>query len=414
MASSTDNKPSVFNAAWWKGASWLAFLCVLFVILIVIYLVTHNRDHFGYEYVSLNTEQQKNFTDLVDIYSDDDSPTSVLLRDTTDVCGTGKTGAKPKYDKAVAIRTQKAGMIEAFLSTTFKGDVRDTSNREKSGNSTILADQLREIDPTLRELNNKDVIAFILGKKFKVDSFFWLAGTSMYWETIFWSLFGVFTSLIYYVSLANQLSLKNKGDDDIGPFDTSEISAQVAKMFYAPAVTLVFVLGYSFVSGQNKDAVDISVNHGLILFAFVAGFYSGRLMKLLDKLKNSFLPDSSDGPSKDDKPAGSNGDIAVTLKLSDAVANGPDGPGLLKAGLKTATVTLVPNGSAAAITLDKPTEDQGVVFKAGKVPFGKYMVQAVYTYGNEPTVLNLVASQDIQVAADALTFTLVLEQIKTG
>jgi hypothetical protein len=426
MQSSTDNKQSMFDASWWKGASWLIVLCTLQLITIGVYLLTHSSRHFGYEYVALNTDQQKAFTDLVNIYTDDDKPTSILVRDSAEEAAkpapdnkTAKdTTKKMLCQKARAVRIQKAGMIKDFLKSTLSGDVKESSGKKAEPKKpTILDDQINELDPVLKELNTKDVISFILKKKFKVDSYFWLAGTSMYWEAIFWSLFGVLTSLIYYVSLANQLALKNKEDDDIGPFDTSEIGSQVAKMFYAPAVTLVLVIGYNYFSDKSQSAIDISFNHGLILFSFMAGFYSGRLMKLLDKLKNSILPDSSDGPSTGDgnTTAAGSGDITITLKLADTMANSPDAPGIIEAGFNTATVTLEPaDGRGKTITLDKPTEDQGSGFAAAKVPFGKYTAKASLAFDNKQTVINLSASQDIEVTAAALAFTVPLSQEKTN
>jgi hypothetical protein len=220
--------------------------------------------------------------------------TTVQHKDTTKKAGIksdkSKSDVPPKSPKpekpagcsTVVMRSHRAEQIGLFLRNAFKLDADDE----------IFNAQLKDIRPTLMELNALDVIGFVSGYKFKVGSYFWLTGNNLYWEAVLWSLIGVFTSLIYYVSKANGVLLGGQPDDDIGPFDRSQISGQVAKMFYAPVVTAVVVLGFSLVLIQKQVGVDISVNHGLIIFSFIAGFYSGRLMKLLDKLKTAVFPDS--------------------------------------------------------------------------------------------------------------------------
>lgn len=398
---------SFFKADWWTGGSWLMVLCVLQVALITVYLICHGKKHTGYEYVQLNTDQLKTFNDLAGIYPDAQPPTTVLKK-SLEIDSPVNVYRKRVYDSTTNVREQRTGMIKKFLRTVYKSDEKDDQQ-----NQDRIDKELADINSSLMELNTRDVTTFVTSRKFKVDSYFWLAGAYMYWEAIFWSFFGVITSLIYYVSLANQLALKKKAGDDIGPFETSEISAQVAKMFYAPAITLVIVLGYNFFSGKNQGAVDISVNHGLILFAFLAGFYSGRLMKLLDGLKNLALPISSDGPSTrpGTTPTTGTGDIRVTLKLADSMANNPAAASITEGGFNTATVTLEPvEGKGDVITLDRPAEDQGSTFTGSKIPYGKYTVKARYAFDNRQSVINLTGSQDIEVSATSLAFTVPLSQ----
>jgi len=409
-----DGVNNFFVAEWWSGASWLLVLILLLLGTTGIYLGTHNKPHYGYEFVSLNVDQQKAFNDIVGVYTDGEKPTSMLVADTIEEAEQIPAPAThPRLDayrKAVSIRIKKAEVIDSFLTSTLQGDVKAGAGRNES---SILEQEVHRISPTLLELNTKDVTAFVFARKFKADSYFWLAGMKMYWEAIFWSLFGVLVSLIYYVSTANKLEQENKEDQDIGPFKTSEISGQVAKMFYAPAVTIVIVLGYSFFAGRSQTAIDISVNHGLILFAFTAGFYSGRLMKLLDKLKDAILPFSDNqSPAKD---SGGKGDVKVTPKLSDAVANSPEGPWIKEAGFNAATVTLEPTeGSGTPITLDKPANDKDAAFTGKQVPYGKYTVRVKYAYDDKQhAVINLTANQDIEVGEKSLAFTVELNK-ETG
>jgi hypothetical protein len=394
------------KAEWWSGASWLMTLCVIQLLVGIFYIYVHHI-HPGEQFVQLETDQTKTLNDLLSIYPDSQLPTS-LLKYTDSLKRAGiiekkVPGTIPPgiYDSIASLRKHRAAMVKQFLRTAYKGNLCDS--------------MLNEMDSTLLELNTRDAGTYITTKKFKVKSYFWLAGNLMYCEALLWSFIGVISSLIYYVSLANQLARKGTEDDDIGPFDTSEISAQVAKMFYAPAITLVLVIGYNYFSGKNEGMINISVNNGLILFAFIAGFYSGRLMKLLDSLKNLILPTASDAGSKKTDGAAATGvaDITVQVGLNNAVAASPDGPGIIEAGFNAATVTLEPAGKPGnSIPLNKPAEDQGGVFSGSKIPYGKYTLKARYAYKNQQTIINLAASQDIEISKSATAFTLVLDRVK--
>ena len=67
------------------------------------------------------------------------------------------------------------------------------------------------------------------------------------------------------------------------------------------------------------------MNTGLIVFSFIAGFFSARLMKFLDRLKELILPfggtNNQPAPTSDDI---SNSDITVQVQLLPELANSPD------------------------------------------------------------------------------------------
>jgi hypothetical protein len=390
----------IIRASWWSGPSWMLTLCFIQVLVCVFYVLIHLKEK-GSEYVQLEGDQVKTVNDLVSMYPDSQLPTSSLKQNTEKLKNDTTTAQYRLFDSVSKLRIQRNKMVKQFLQSVFK-----LENSEK---------QMADLDTTLIELNTKDAETYIAGKKFLAPSFFWLEGSRVYWEAILWSFIGVIVSLIYYVSLANQLTLQKAEDGDIGPFDNSEISGQVAKMFYAPTITLIVVLGYSYFSNNNKGMINISVNHGLIIFSFMAGFYSGRLMKLLDSVKNLILPTASNDNSKKDgdSATGNTVDIQVKLDLAQGVANGPNGPGITEAGFNTATVTLIPSGNpTGGIALKKPDDDQSGVFTGSKIPYGKYTIEAKYAYKNNQTILNLAASQPIEVSGGSKVFTVVLDLAK--
>ena len=229
-------------------------------------------------------------------------------------------------------------------------------------------------------------------------------------------------SLIYYVSLSNSQQAQDADEEsgDIGPFDPSQISGQVAKMFYAPICALVLVLGYNLLNSDNK-MTDISIGKGLLLFAFICGFFSGRVMKFIDRLKDLVLPVSSTSSTSGAASAGkTNGggtpatttaaDITVGLQLTPALAQSADGPDIIEGGFNTAVVTLQPTAGGTPITLEAPAEDQGANFTSKQVPFGNYTLQAAMTYKNATTVINLSASEAVEVSATSNSFQIPLDK----
>lgn len=120
---------------------------------------------------------------------------------------------------------------------------------------------------------------------FPVRSYFWLMGGWLYWEVIFWTWFGLIASLLFSVSEALRTNSKS--------FDQSEIWTHIAKFFYAPLCSIAIFLGLSLAITDQKvlDMVKFSPNQ--ILVAFILGFFSGRVVDLLQRIKNVILPDGS-------------------------------------------------------------------------------------------------------------------------
>lgn len=104
-------------------------------------------------------------------------------------------------------------------------------------------------------------------------------------------------------------------------------------MFYAPACTIVLVLGYQYLTDSNDNMIDISVNNGLIVFAFVSGFFSGRVMRFLDRLKELILPFGTATQTTITHTETGKADITVTLDLTEAVEKSQEGASISEAGL---------------------------------------------------------------------------------
>jgi hypothetical protein len=276
----------LFKATIWSGAGWLLALCVILTFVITSYFLLHLH-YKGTDHKKLDATELTNLDNVLAAYPDPS------LKGVTDT-----------IEKIATQRENRNQLIFNFLKNEFGCNIDSCC--------------LKQLDELLCGLNNKDAKLYLSNHDIIVNDFFWFVGPRTYLEVLMWALIGVLTSLIYYVSLANKTAvkrtkIKQAEDSDIivkqadtGMFDVSKISVQVAKMFYAPVCALVLVLGYNLLNTDSK-MTDISIGKGLILFSFICGFFSGRVIKFIDKLKELILPvsdEDGDTPSDPKTPTG--------------------------------------------------------------------------------------------------------------
>lgn len=362
------------QAKTWSGRSWLLMLCFLLSVVIIGYVVSHNIWK-GKQYVQLDKQQIL----LLNKYLNNDQNKS------------------SNSDSISFYRQQRDTYLIAYL----KSEMHQQLDQEEFTRTMDL----------ISEMNHESVIDFLAEKKFLVHSVFWLTGNKAYVEALLWSLMGVLVSLIYYVSIANTKSLHTAGTDDSGSFDPAEISGQVAKMFYAPTCTIVLILGYQYLIDTNNSMIDISVNNGLIVFSFISGFFSGRVMRFLDRLKELVLPFGTSSQPTTTQSVQS-GDIEVTLDLSDSVSKSEYGPSLAEAGFNASIVSLVPQKGGDVISLINPAEDQADTFFGKNIPYGTYQLQAILSHKlDDDTIINLQAQKEIEIKSVQEKISVTLEKV---
>jgi hypothetical protein len=133
---------------------------------------------------------------------------------------------------------------------------------------------------SLVDKNSLDHLIVILPTyPFEVKSFFWLKGALTYLELLFWVWFGVMSSVLY-----KAINVYN-----IGEFSGKLIWDHIAKLFYAPPVAIVLYLCSDLLSNSNLIKLD-KITYGSIVFVFVIGFFSGRAIELLNRLKDVIIP----------------------------------------------------------------------------------------------------------------------------
>lgn len=362
------------QAKTWSGRSWLLMLCFLLSVVIIGYVVSHNIWK-GKQYVQLDKQQIL----LLNKYLNNDQNKS------------------SNSDSISFYRQQRDTYLIAYL----KSEMHQQLDQEEFTRTMDL----------ISKTNHENVIDFLAEKKFLVHSVFWLTGNKAYLEALLWSLMGVLVSLIYYVSIANTKSLHTAGTDDSGSFDPAEISGQVAKMFYAPTCTIVLILGYQYLIDTNNSMIDISVNNGLIVFSFISGFFSGRVMRFLDRLKELVLPFGTSSQPTTTQSVQS-GDIEVTLDLSDSVSKSEYGPSLAEAGFNASIVSLVPQKGGDVISLINPAEDQADTFFGKNIPYGTYQLQAILSHKlDDDTIINLQAQKEIEIKSVQEKISVTLEKV---
>jgi len=127
---------------------------------------------------------------------------------------------------------------------------------------------------------------FLSQTRLQVKSFFWLSGNYIYWEIIFWTLFGVLCNLFYHVSEAKRKGIYRK----------EESYVHFSKLMYAPLISIVIYLSIDNILGTQNNSTSEHKN-SLLVLSFVLGFFTGRTIELLNRLKDLILPGAV--PKKD-------------------------------------------------------------------------------------------------------------------
>lgn len=234
-------------------------------------------------------------------------------------------------------------------------------------------------DSTIRKLLSRytplESIALLNSTQFKVHSFFWLISPLVYLEIVFWSIFGVLCNLLFFMGALGSNRTTDLGNPQT-QFDNAEIPGQIAKILYTPLCVLVIILGYN--SFKKGDVVSLDSGIGLIVFSFIGGYSSGRIIALIDRLRDIILPNSGTA-SLDPKKQGK-GLMTVIQQLQIQLAADPglDAPIQVAviSALNLATVLLQTSGSKDAVTgIHNETDPDGLFTFTSVVP-GNYVVKA--------------------------------------
>ncbi|HYG15834.1 MAG TPA: hypothetical protein VEC12_08785 [Bacteroidia bacterium] len=367
---------------WQQQNNWLFVLIVILVATVIVYIVTHSLEAY---------------TDKNPKYWDDPHEAEFKKMDPKDISyltsliNEGSTNIK--IESLYSLDNDTAGTPPiATTSIRFKDNPNCPAVKEyiKQQLPYVYPQDTQKLFPLLEVQPNSLAVAFIESAKFRVKSYFWLAGPHTYFEVIFWTIFGVITSILFYIAVA----ISNGTG-----FRPEEIPGHLAKIVYSPFISLIIIFAYNYIS--NPDSmVDVSASKATLIISFLLGFYSSRAMKLLDKLKDVFLPygdtttadDSKRKADVEAREAAQNTTVTADVSIIDP--QHPDAEEM-NAHISQAIVTITPTGGGNPITLQKTGDDElDGKFAAENVPPGSYTLAATLTTTDG---INYTGQTDINV-----------------
>jgi hypothetical protein len=426
---------------------WFKFLFLLLMVIIAIYMLLHGwkNDKSGYEYAKLDKVQLQQvnriyFDTAVSGRTAKDSPVTVrpanipvpsrtasasVQRESVRIAG--NTRRQDSVKPVVSARTNDSSKKKdtpilvkplspspSKILYTLKGDYPDSSRCLRTINYLQIAFsekidtcQIQAFESYLCTARPLEAVDFLANLRLRVRSYFWLTGPEVYFEIIFWSWFGVISSLLFNLSIV----ARNRTTSPLNTqsvFDSSEVPYQFAKFGYAPLCTLTIVLGYNFFNDQN--IADISSSKGVIVFAFLGGFYSARLIAFLDRLKEVILPNAGTADLPAQPPSKPLLLTDITLKLiPDDMSLEPDVINeFAERGIGDAKVTLEHESTAKLYTAERSGEDQTSSFVVSNIPPGKYLISVDVTkeVGGRAVTLTAKQREDIEASKSTIDVTL--------
>lgn len=371
----TNAKHGFWEFKKYQEHEWFRFLIILLILTVVAYFVSHlvvrkSDPNAGYEYETLGKVELQHINR---IYFD-----------------SADTSVTPS-DVSVAYRTNR---VIQYVRNHFN-DKADTV-------------QLEQIRHYLQPASALEAVSFWGTVRLRIRSYFWLVGPEVYFEIIFWTVLGVISSLLYNLSVVSRNRTTDIGNPQT-TFDSSEIPYQFAKIWYAPISTLVIVLGYNFF--QDENIADISSSKGVIVFAFIGGFYSARLIAFLDRLKEVLLPISSTSDLPVQKSvAAPLQNITISLQLDSEALPPEMANEVAEIGFANATVTLENNENGEIVKAERTGEDQASTFTVAAIKPGKYTIKATWSNDVAGQPVTLAGEENAEIKNSDTTITVLMKK----
>lgn len=319
--------------------------------------------------------------------------------------------------EVIKLSKQEVSDINLILFSSYEGDTNqllvangtvasDSAKKEAAYNyifsvrEPFCENARKEFSDIFREFDAQEFSVILLNYPIKVRSYFWLTegsffglnpkqekttgpckknAGSVYAEIIFWAWFGLLASLLYNVSEALRTRL----------FNERESVVHIAKFFYAPLCALVIYFSIRLLISEGDIAV-LEFSLGTIVLSFILGFFSGRAVELLNRIKDLILPLNYGRPE---------GNAGRQQAASGASPPAPAGPYTLKCLLELPEeltrlspteqekiikeakidIRLVSPPADFEATLTNPTENR--VFNIALLAKGTYNLQATLQHG---------------------------------
>jgi hypothetical protein len=237
--------------------NWFRITGFVLTSLVAVYLIAHNCIP-GSEIVKLS-KQELTDVNLIVFGSDNDA----AIGGSSDTTQTAIVAASKRN-----FSLRKAAVYRFLFSTRKPVDEKDSITFVKYFNG---------FEP-------QQFVTVMSNYPIRSQSYFWLTAPGIYLEVIFWSLFGLLASLFYYVSEAIRK----------GEYNTKEVNVHIAKFFYTPFSALIIFFSINALT-KTGDIVITEFSNSSIVLSFILGFFSGRTVELLGKIKDLILPATKPG-----------------------------------------------------------------------------------------------------------------------
>jgi hypothetical protein len=276
-----DNGFSGRSPSFWTAGRWFVVLIILLFASVGGYLYTHaDNARTGYQLTQFSSS---NIDQLNRILYNASIPVipARQIKDTAHIVAAGDSTISDSARQAYE-RVQQTPLTMQVCDDTCRINKALLYVRTEF-DSKLQKDQEDIIKAYITTFSAQEVGSYLAQLKLKVTSYFWLSGPFMYLEMIFWVIFGVICS--------NLFMLGNLGRTrGFAAFDPREVPYQVAKFFYAPFCTIMLILLYNYV--KQNDVIEVHATEGMIVFSFIAGLFSGRMMSFLERFKDALLPET--------------------------------------------------------------------------------------------------------------------------
>jgi hypothetical protein len=376
-----------WNFSSYEEKEWFRFVAVALMLLFGIYLVLHlpwiNKNG-RYEQTKLSTAQLQQINRIYfdSVYSVDPSrkakEDSVLnnkidsLRRFSDSLKNIKNSVDKEKNDVLLKEVDTALIKLSAKSTQLKitkggcdslGKTARVFEYLKSEVELIDSCQLKKMREYLCCAGTTEATGFLSNVKIKVGSTFWLDGPTQYFEIVFWTLFGVLSNLLFNLGVVSR-------KDVTCYFDPTEIPGQIAKLLYAPLCTIILVFGYNLFNTGSIS--DIYVGKGVLLFAFLCGYNSSRMIAFLDRLKDLVLPNSGSADMTVKRQVLKN--IIIEISIENPL-DPPLAPNQMPYPINLTEVRII-NVDTKVITNVNHIEEKHSLFVASLVTPGKYDIEA--------------------------------------
>ncbi len=272
------HSPSVHS--YWTRRKWFTLTVFLLLFWVVIYLFTHAPAQFtGYKYSRFSAKQVQHISNIL---ANNEAVIPKAIKSSSESSQPGAARTALADSDRIYLHSS-AAHVKVKCDTCTVSKAMDYINGEFG--DRIDEQQLYSIREYMLSFGPYESGTYLATTDIKVKSFFWLTGPLLYIEAIFWALMGVLCNVLFTIG-ADIRAYPGRRNSK---YYTSKIPYDIAKFLYAPFCTIVLLLCYNYI--KHRNIVEVNASEGVIVFAFIAGLFSSKMMGALEKIKDAIIPE---------------------------------------------------------------------------------------------------------------------------